>query len=223
VPVPLDLLRAVSYFRPLPEPDLLRLQSRAIHQQFPRGRIIMLENDPCPGMYLMEGGRVKLFRTSSDGREQVLMLVGPGGVFNDVPVFGGGPNAAAAAAMERTSLYLLPTEHVLGAMKAHPDAALAVAREFAGQLRALANLVEDLSFRHVTSRVAKLLLDYAEAPSDGAPAHRPRLTQQEIAAIVGSVREVVGRSLAALEREGAIRIDRARIVVADREALRRMA
>jgi CRP-like cAMP-binding protein len=221
VPVPLDLLRAVSYFRPLPEPDLLRLQSRAIHQQFPRGRIIMLENDPCPGMYLMEGGRVKLFRTSSDGREQVLMLVGPGGVFNDVPVFGGGPNAAAAAAMERTSLYLLPTEHVLGAMKAHPDAALAVAREFAGQLRALANLVEDLSFRHVTSRVAKLLLEYAEQPGQSVP--RPRLTQQDLASMVGSVREVVGRSLAALEREGAIRIDRARIVVTDREVLRKMA
>jgi CRP-like cAMP-binding protein len=210
----------VSYFRPLPEPDLLVLQSRAIHQQFGRGRIIMLEHDPCPGMYLIESGRVKLFRTSSDGREQVLMLVGPGGVFNDVPVFGGGSNAAAAAAMERTSLYLIPTEHVLAALKAHPDAALAVAKEFAEQLRALANLVEDLSFRHVTSRVAKLLSEYADSAS-GVP--RPRLTQQEIAAMVGSVREVVGRSLAALEREGAIRIERARIVVADREALRRMA
>ena len=221
VPAPLDLLRAVAYFRPLREAELQRLQGWAIHQQFPRGRVIMLENDPCPGMYLIESGRVRLFRTSSDGREQVLMLVGPGGVFNDVPVFGGGMNAAAAAATERTSLYLLPTEHVLDAFKANPDAALAVAREFAGQLRILAGLVEDLSFRHVTSRVAKLLLDYAEAPAGGGG--RPRLTQQEIASMVGSVREVVGRSLGALEREGAIRIERARIVVADRDALRRMA
>ncbi|SRR5579884_69905 len=221
MPAPLDLLRGVPYFRPLPQPELLRLQSRAIHQQFPRGRIIMLENDPCPGMYLIETGRVKLFRTSSDGREQVLMLVGPGGVFNDVPVFDGGPNAAAAGAMERTSLYLLPSEHVIAALKAHPDAALALAKEFASQLRVLANLVEDLSFRHVTSRVAKLLLEYAEQP--GKTGTRPRLTQQDIASMVGSVREVVGRSLAALEREGAVRIERARIVVADRDVLRRMA
>jgi CRP-like cAMP-binding protein len=221
MPAPLELLRGVSYFRPLPEPDLVQLQSRAIHQQFSRGRIVMLENDTCPGMYLIESGRVKLFRTSSDGREQVLMLVGPGGAFNDVPVFDGGPNAAAAAATERTSLYLIPSEHVLAAMRARPDAALAVAREFAGQLRRLANLVEDLSFRHVTSRVAKLLLEYAEQPGRTGP--RPRLTQQDIASMVGSVREVVGRSLAALEREGAIRIDRARIVVADRDILRRMA
>src|SRR5581483_9555162 len=165
----------------------------------------MLENDPCPGLYLVESGRVKVFRTSTDGREQVLMIVGPGGAFNDVPVFDGGPNAAAAAALERCSVYLIPSEHVLGALKAHPDAALAVAREFAGQLRALASLVEDLSFRHVTSRVAKLLLEYAEQP--GKPSVPARLTQQEIASMVGSVREVVGRSLAALEREGAIRLD----------------
>jgi CRP/FNR family cyclic AMP-dependent transcriptional regulator len=221
LPAPLDLLRGVSYFRPLPEAELVRLRERAIHQQFLRGRIIMLENDPCPGMYLVESGRVKLFRTSPDGREQVLMLVGPGGAFNDVPVFGGGNNAAAAAAMERTSLYLIPTEHVLAAMKAHPEAALAVAREFAGQLRVLADLVEDLSFRHVTSRVAKLLLEYADQPGGMAP--RARLTQHDIASMVGSVREVVGRSLAALEREGAIRIERARIVVTDRDALHRMA
>ena len=219
MPAPLDLLRGVPYFRPLPPPELLRLQSRAIHQQYTRGRLIILEHDPCPGIYLIESGRVKLFRTSSDGREQVLMLVGPGGAFNDVPVFDGGPNAAAAAAMERTSLYLIPSEHVIAAMKANPDAALAAAKEFAGQLRILAGLVEDLSFRHVTSRVAKLLLEYAEQP--GRPG--PRLTQQDIAAMVGSVREVVGRSLAALEREGAIRIERARIVVAERDILRRMA
>jgi len=221
VPAPLELLHAVSYFRPLPEQELLRLQSRAIRQDFLRGRIIMIENDPCPGLYVVESGRVKIFRTSADGREQVLLLVGPGGMFNDVPVFDGGNNAAAAAAMERTCLYLIPTEHVLAAMRAYPSAALAVAKEFAGQLRVLANLVEDLSFRHVTSRVAKLLLDYAEAPAGGPS--RARLTQQDIAAMVGSVREVVGRSLSALEREGAIRIERARIVVADREALRRMA
>ena len=221
MPAPLELLRSVAYFRPLPEAELQRLQGWAIHQQFARGRVIMLEHDPCPGMYLIESGRVKLFRTSPDGREQVLMLVGPGGVFNDVPVFGGGLNAAAAAATERTSLYLLPTEHVLAALRAHPEASLAVAGEFARQLRILADLVEDLSFRHVTSRVAKLLLDYAEAPASGAS--RPRLTQQDIAAMVGSVREVVGRSLGALEREGAIRIDRARTVVADRDVLHRMA
>ncbi|MBV9120833.1 MAG: Crp/Fnr family transcriptional regulator, partial [Chloroflexi bacterium] len=147
---PLDLLRRVSYFQPLAETELRQLANRAIHQQFLRGRIIMLENDPCPGMYLVESGRVKLFRTSPDGREQVLLIVGPGGAFNDVPVFDGGPNAAAAAAMERTSLYLISPDHVQGALRASPDAALAVAKEFATQLRALASLVEDLSFRHVT-------------------------------------------------------------------------
>lgn len=224
MPVSLELLRGVPYFKPLPEAELERLRSRAIHQTFARGRVILLENDVPTGLYLVESGRVKQFRTSSDGREQVLLLVGPGGSFNDVAVFDGGPSPTAVSAMERTSLYLIPSEHVLAIVAAHPDAVLALAREFAGRLRTLANLVEDLSFRHVTSRVAKLLLEYADSPNGGqSSTPRARLTQQDLAAMVGSVREVVGRSLAALEREGAIRIDRARIIVTDHEALRRMA
>ncbi|MDE3075473.1 MAG: Crp/Fnr family transcriptional regulator [Chloroflexota bacterium] len=221
MPAPGELIRGIPYFRPLPATAIERLQQRAIHQAYPRGRIIFLENDPCPGLYMVESGRVKLFKTSPDGREQILLLVGPGGSFNDVPVFDGGTNPLAAAAMERSSVYLLPSEEVLRAVQAYPAAGLALARELAGRLRTLAALVEDLSFRHVTSRVAKLLLQYAERRDATAP--RARITQQEIANMVGSVREVVGRSLAALEREGAIRIDRARIVITDREVLRRMA
>ncbi|MHB8620605.1 MAG: Crp/Fnr family transcriptional regulator [Chloroflexota bacterium] len=220
MPAPLDLLRGVAYLLSLPAAELERLRTRAIHQAFTRGSVLLLDNDICPGIYQLESGRVKLFKTSPDGREQVLMLVGPGSSFNDVPVFDGGPNPAAAGALDRVSVYLLHTADVLRAVSSQPEAALAVAREFAGRIRILSGLVEDLSFRHVTSRLAKLLLRYAEQSEAGAP--RPRLTQQDLAGMVGSVREVVGRSLAALEREGAIRIDRARIVVADREALRRM-
>ena len=88
----------------------------------------------------------------------------------------------------------------------------------AGRVRHLVSLVEDLSFRHVIGRVAKILIDYA---GDGT-GPRPRLTQQEMAAMAGTAREVVGRSLKALEGEGAIRLDRNRIIVADKEILKEM-
>lgn len=221
MPAPVELLRGIPYFQPLPDSEIKRLQERAIRQTFTRGRIIFLDNDPCPGLYLVESGRIKLFKTSSDGREQILLLVGPGGSFNDVAVFDDGLNPVAAGALEKSTVYLVPTGDVQAAVQSNPAAALALAREFAGRLRTMSALVEDLSFRHVTSRVAKLLLQYAEQRDGSTP--RARLTQQELASMVGSVREVVGRSLAALEREGAIRIDRARIIIADREALRRMA
>ncbi|HUZ78645.1 MAG TPA: Crp/Fnr family transcriptional regulator [Chloroflexota bacterium] len=215
------LLSGVPYLQRLPAEELEHLRRRAIAQTFPRGRIIFLERDPCAGLYLIDSGRVKLFKTSADGREQILRLVGPGGSFNDVAAFDGGDNPTAAAAMDRVALYLLPSAEVQAVVLRHPDTATALIQEFARRLREMADLVEDLSFRHVTSRVAKLLLQYADQ-RDG-PNPRTRLTQQELAAMVGSVREVVGRSLAALEREGAIRIDRARIVITNRDVLRRLA
>jgi CRP/FNR family transcriptional regulator len=221
MPAPFELLRGVPYLAPLSPRELEELQSRAIRQTFGRGALIFLENDPAPGMYLVESGRVKLFKTSPEGREQVLRLIGPGQSFNDVAVFDGGPNPVAAAALDRAVVYLLPKANVVAAVRGHPESAIALAREFAGRLRNLSDLVEDLSFRHVTSRLAKLLLQYTEQGDTSIA--RPRFTQQELASMVGSVREVVGRSLAGLEKEGAIRIDRARIVVTDREALRRLA
>jgi len=97
-----------------------------------------------------------------------------------------------------------------------PQVALNVIRVLAAQVRNLVSLVEDLSFRHVIGRVAKILLDHA---GDGTMP-LPRLTQQEMAGMAGTAREVVGRSLKALEEEGAIRLDRHRIVITDKEALR---
>jgi len=94
--------------------------------------------------------------------------------------------------------------------------ALNVIRVLAAQVRNLVSLVEDLSFRHVIGRVARILLDHA---GDGTMP-LPRLTQQEMAGMAGTAREVVGRSLKALEEEGAIRLDRHRIVITDKEALR---
>ena len=221
MPVPLELLRRVPYLGPLSSADLEQLQARSVRQSFDRGAIIFLENEPCHGMFLVESGRVKLFKTSAEGREQVLLLAGPGHSFNDVAVFDGGPNPAAAAALDRVVVYLLPTANIVSVVRLNPEAAMALAREFAGRLRHLSDLVEDLSFRHVTSRLAKLLLQYTQ--QEDPTIARPRFTQQELASMVGSVREVVGRSLAALEREGAIRIDRSRILVADRDVLQRLA
>jgi CRP/FNR family transcriptional regulator len=103
-------------------------------------------------------------------------------------------------------------------LRDHPQVALNVTKVLAEQARHLGSLVEDLSFRHVIGRVARILLE--QAGNGTGP--RPRLTQQEMAAMAGTVREVVGRSLKALEEEGAIRLERHRIVITDREALKDM-
>ncbi len=104
-------------------------------------------------------------------------------------------------------------------LREHPQIALNVIQVLSRRVQELVSLVEDFSFRHVTGRVAKMLLEYA---GDGA-GERPRLTQQEMAAMIGTAREMVGRSLKNLETEGAIRLERNRVIITDQKTLREMA
>jgi CRP/FNR family transcriptional regulator len=177
---------------------------------------VLLEGAASSVLYVVKAGRLKLFKTSSRGREQVLRLLRPGDVFNEVAVFDEEPNPASAQAIEDCTLYLLRRRDLLRFVAERPGVALAITRTFAHRLREALALVEDLAFRDVTSRLAKILL---EGQDDGAP----RLTQELLAAMAGSRREVVGRALKALSQEGAIKLERGRIHVLDRGTLERLA
>src|SRR5205807_7077657 len=129
------------------------------------------------------------------GREQVLRLLRPGDMFNEVAVFDDGPNPASAQAIEDCTLFLLRRRDLLRFIEQRPGIALALTRNFARRLREALNLVEDLAFRDVTSRIARILVE-------GQPEAAPRLTQELLAAIAGSRREVVGRALKSLRLDG---------------------
>lgn len=183
-----------------------------------RGELVLIEEEPAEVLYFVASGAVKVFKTSAEGKEQILNIVRPGESFNDVSIFDGGPNPASVQAMGPVVLYGIRRSELEIILRDHPQVALNVTKVLAGQARHLGSLVEDLSFRHVIGRVAKILLEHA---GDGTGA-RPRLTQQDMAAMAGTVREVVGRSLKALEDDGAIRLERHRIVITDKEALKDM-
>jgi CRP/FNR family transcriptional regulator len=168
---------------------------------------------------VVKSGRIRIFKTSPEGREQVLLIAGPGDSFSDVPVFDGGPNPASSSALEPSTVYLIRKETLLSLVADCP-AALAIIKMFAARLRHLTAVVEDLSFRGVVNRLAKMLLELAVVEEGSSPV--PRLTQDEMAAMVGSVRDVVSRALGALERVGAIKIEGHRIVVVASEKLRGM-
>ena len=148
-----------------------------------------------------------------------LQLIRPGETFNDVPVFSGGANLASAEAMVDVLLYTVKKTDLEGIVQEYPQVALNVVRILSERVRQLVSLVEDLSFRHVTGRVAKVLLEYAGNGAEG----KPRLTQQEMAAMIGTAREMVGRSLKALEEEGTIRMERNRVIITDQATLREVA
>jgi CRP/FNR family transcriptional regulator len=211
-------LRALrsAFFDDLPGDDLEALGGVMFQRQYRAGQIVLLEGAASSVLYVVQAGRLKLFKTSARGREQVLRLLRPGDMFNEVAVFDEGPNPASAQAIQDCTLYLLRRRDLMRFVAQRPGIAMAVTRNFARRLREALALVEDLAFRDVTSRLAKILL---EGGDDGAP----RLTQELLAAMAGSRREVVGRALKALSAEGAVRLERGRIHVLDRRLLEQLA
>jgi CRP-like cAMP-binding protein len=217
--IQLELIKSIPYFSGLSSAELDSVKVLISERQAERGEFILLEGDPADALYFVISGVVKVFKTSAEGKEQILQLIRPGESFNDVPIFDAGPNPASAQAMGPVVLYSIKNSDMRGILRNHPQVALNVVQLLSQKLRNLVSLVEDLSFKHVTARLAKILLEYA---GDGS-APRQRLTQQEMAAIEGTAREIIGRSLKELEGEGVIRLDHHRIVITDKEALRRMA
>jgi len=214
--VEVAFLKSIPYFSSLTLYELDSVKKLIFEKNVERGDTIVLEGDPAEALYFVGTGAVKMFRTSVDGKEQVLNIVRPGDSFNDVPIFDGGPNLASAQAMGPVTLYGILKNDLNVFLQDHPRIAINIVNLLASQVRHLVSLVEDLSFRPVVGRVAKILLEYA---GDGKGLGQ-RLTQQDMAAIAGTAREVVSRSLRTLESDGVIRMDRHRIVITDRAALK---
>lgn len=219
--IDLDALRRIPLFAELEPADLAHVAAVTRERRYDRGEIILVEGERAGAFQYVYSGLVKVFKTSPEGKEQVLRLIASGHTFNDVPAFDGGPNPASAAAMEPSVIYSVGSAQLQQLMLERPAIAAGAVRSLANALRHLVSLVEDLSFRHVTERVAKILLDQEEAAAEGQPPHR--LTQQEMAAMAGTAREMVGRALKDLEAAGAIAMRQGRAVVLDRERLRLIA
>jgi CRP/FNR family transcriptional regulator len=222
--IEIGLLKSIPYFLGLSTAELEAIRKHVFEQLVEKNDMILMEGDPGNAVYFVVSGAVKVFKTSVEGKEQILCILKPGESFNDVAVFDGGPNPASAIAMTQVLLYGMNKTSMEAILREYPNLAVNVIRVLSKKVRHFVSLVEDLSFRRVTDRLAKLLLEYAtdHGPIGGQDGARPRLTQQEMAAVVGTAREVVGRSLKALEEEGAIRMDRHRIVIVNKKRLEQM-
>lgn len=213
-----ETLSQVPYFSGCDDAALAEVAAAAQLRTVQTGEQIVTEGDPCRGLYAVIEGRAKVVKVSGAGREQVLLILGPGRTFNDVPVFDGGANPANVEALEDGAVALVPGAAMHRLIQRHPVIAAAALRVLASRLRTMTLMVESLAFRDVTARVAGLIRACAagEQPLvEGVPHACAHITQQELAALTGSVREVVQRALKTLESAGAIRLGRARIDVLD--------
>jgi CRP-like cAMP-binding protein len=218
----LRVLRQIPYFRSLPALDLRVLATNLRTRRYQAGDVIFRKGDPSEGLCIVVSGRVRTVTTSPEGREQVLKVFGRGRTFADVAVFDDEPQPAEASAVSDSLIAFVPRATLLDLLRRHPDMAIDVIRLFATRLRAYKQVVEDLSLRPVIGRVARLLADRArgtETLVEESPTASPRYTQDELAAMVGSVREVVQRALKTLEHAGLIEMSRGQIQVIDVEAV----
>jgi CRP-like cAMP-binding protein len=216
--IQVDFLKRTPYFSGLSPDDLSSIAKLVFEKKAERGEMFLIEGESDEALYFVTSGAVKVLKTSVEGKEQILNIARPGDSFNDVAVFDGGPNPAAAQAMGPVVLYGIRKSNLDTILLKYPQVAMNVIKVLASRVRYLVSLVEDLSFKHVIGRIAKIILEYAGYGTGTGQ----RLTQQDMAAMAGTVREVVGRSLKALEEEGAIRLDHHRILITDREALKKI-
>ena len=191
------------------------------------GQVVVWEGERCEAVYFVARGLVRTRRLSPEGREQVLSYLGPGESINMVPALDGGANPVTVDAVTDTTLYSIPCADCHRILREHHELALAVLEYLAAEVRRLNDMVEALALHTVRTRLARLLLKYASPAKPGSQdttkAWPQQWTQQEIAAHIGTVREMVGRTLRAFADEGVIRRERGRIVVIDRKALEREA
>jgi CRP-like cAMP-binding protein len=216
--VAVETLSRLSFFSGLENDVLSEMAPHIEERTFSSGQVIILESEPCRAVYFVAQGVVRMHRLSPEGREQVLAYLGPGEPFNLVPALDGRPNLASVEAVTDTILYTIPCELFRGILRDHPEVAQAVMERLAAEVRRLSDMVEDLALHTVRTRLARFLL----AQADGTQPSK-RWTQEEVAAQIGTVRDVVGRMLRTFANEGLIRRERGRLVVTDRDGLEREA
>jgi len=222
-PAGIEDVRAINYFDLLSPDEAAALAREWSVRAYGPRELVIVEDEPALGFYLVRSGKARIFRTGADGREQTFRLASTGDTFGEVPVLDRSPNPASVETLEPSEMVLIPSESFLRAIRAYPDVALPVLHHVARRLRSFTELVEQISLQTVHARLARYLYQLAreEGVRRGASIVVPReITQQDLASLVGSVREVVSRTLKSMEEDGVVTVRRKEIEIHDLEALR---
>lgn len=212
------LLRSHALFACAGPEEIEALLKRCRVLRLRRNGVLYTEGEPARSLYVLLSGRIKVVKHSPDGREQTLCIVDPGEVFGEADAVQG-QQLATAIALRSSRVLPVPAELVLGWMRAGGRGAEALAARLATAVGELTTLAADLSLLNVTARVARLLLtreDCLIGASGG-------LSQQEMASLAGTARQVVGRILRRMEEEGVIDLDRGRVRILDPDRLESLA
>jgi CRP/FNR family transcriptional regulator len=215
------LLKA-PVFSGLEENELSFLVERAVRRRYSAGQVFCVAGEPCTGLYVVESGHVRIFTSSAGGREHVLSIEGPGRSVAVMLLFDDGNYPASVAAIEDSTLVFVSKQDFQTLCLTHPQVALKVLRRVGARLRRLVGIVEDLCFTTVRQRLASLLLQQAQKEgrqTRGGVEIVLSANNQEIASLIGTVRESVSRNLSHLHAKGIVCLRGRRVIVLNMEAL----
>jgi CRP-like cAMP-binding protein len=217
-----SVLEKTALFTSLSPSELQQLSARTLRKLFSAGELLFSEGEPCKGLHIIARGKIRIFKTSMSGREQVLAVNTAGESVAELPVFDGGPYPASAVALEDTEIAFISRRDFHAYCMEHPEVALKVLAVVGERLRRLVGIIEELSFTTIRQRLISALVKLAQ--SGGRPSARgiefmlPG-SHQELANQLGTVRELISRNMMRLQAEGLLEVDARQIVVKDVKAL----
>lgn len=212
-----DVLRSVPLFRQLPEEELQAFAGLTRERSYPKGSVIVFEDDPGDALYLVAGGQVKVVLIGEDGREVILSVLGEGSFFGEMALLDDQPRSAHVIAMEDSTLLLLRRDDFRARLRQSPAVAISLLAELSGRLRLADEKIGALVLLDVNGRVAGLLLRLAQ--EEGGDRITKKLTHHTIAQMIGSSRETVSRTMRNLVEREIIEVNRKEVVLLNRRAL----
>lgn len=216
---PADYLRGVVYFQNLEPTALERLARITVRRTFAPGETIFFEGEPAIGLWMIERGRVKIYKLNPNGQEHVLRILGERDTFNDIGALDGGMNPANAAALSDVVTWVLPSDELRTTILNDGAFAYTVIKALSTRVRGLVRQIEDLTLYSVVVRLARFLLQQSEDPALSGPG----VTRIAIAAHLATTPQTISIALRELEEAGAIQFDRHRIVIIREDLLRSIA
>lgn len=223
-PVRMDnaaFLRSIPLFSRLDDAELQRFGEVTREKNYPKGSVIVFEDDPGDSLFIVRDGRVKVVLIGEDGREVILGVMGVGEHFGELSLIDDQPRSAHVIAMEETNLLVLRRDDFRRRVESNPAVAWSLLSELARRLRRADAKIHGLALLDVPGRIARLLLDFAEE-GRGDTIEKP-LTHQTIAHMIGASRETVSRTIRDFQIQSLIRVERRRISIANREGLKQLA
>ena len=221
----MELLKMVSeipLFHGLPPEQLEEIVTIMTDQTFERGQTVLSEGEAAEGFFVIVQGRVKIFKLSPDGKEQIMHIFGPGESFGEVPMFTGGHFPANAETIEKSRIFFFPRTAFLDLIQKDPSLAMNMLAELSQRLRQLTHLVEELSLKEVPGRLSAYVL-FLSNGNGGADEVELDITKGQLASLLGTIPETLSRILGKMSSQGIITVQGRKLKILDRMILENLA